>query len=340
MSAVKAPLRVMISGAAGQIGYSLIPLIASGSVFGADQPIILHLLDLEFAQKTLQGVVMEIDDCAYPLVQSVVATSDLQVACTGVNYAVLVGGFPRKAGMQRKDLMDKNVPIFVGQGRALNAYADKNVKVLVVANPANTNSLILALNAPDIPKTNFSCLTRLDDNRAKAQLAQKAGVQVAQVKNTIIWGNHSKTQFPDISHAIVSKDSQEHPAAALVNDDEWNRTKFIPTVQNRGAAVIEMRGLSSAMSAANASADHLRDWHNGTKPGEYVSMGIFTTGQYGVEPGLMFSFPCICKDGQYQVVEGLAWDELSQTMIKATEKELIEEKAEALHIIESLAASQ
>ncbi len=280
---------------------------------------------------------MEIEDCAYPLVEKVLATSNVEAAFTAVDYAVLVGGFPRKAGMQRADLMEKNAPIFVAQGRALEQWASRNVKVLVVANPANTNCLVAAMHAPSIPKQNFTALTRLDDNRAKGQLAKRLGVQVSAVGNTIIWGNHSKTQFPDIEHAhVFSPPPFMKNAKDVVNDAVWTNSVFMPTVQNRGAAVIEARGSSSAMSAANASADHLRSWHRGTAPGEWVSMGVYTSGQYGVEKGLIYSFPCTCANGEWTVVEGLEPQrdvQLSQQMLKVTETELIEEKKEVVGII-------
>eukprot|EP00455_Lapot_gusevi_P028621 TRINITY_DN305_c0_g1_i2.p2 TRINITY_DN305_c0_g1~~TRINITY_DN305_c0_g1_i2.p2 ORF type:complete len:339 (+),score=150.77 TRINITY_DN305_c0_g1_i2:81-1097(+) len=332
MAAVVEPVRVCITGAAGQIGYSLIPLVAGGSVLGPQQPVILHLLDIDVNR--LRGVVMEIDDCAYPLVKGVVATSDLEAAFKGVKVAFLVGGFPRLKGMQRRDLMAKNVSIFVAQGQALNQHADPDVKVLVVANPANSNCLIASMNAPNIPKKNFTALTRLDQNRAKAQLANKVGVTSDKVGNVIIWGNHSKTQVPDLSHAYVAANGEKKAALEVVNDEKWAHGEFVTTVQERGAAVLEARGLSSAMSAANAAADHMRDWIKGTAEGEYVSMAVVTTGnEYGVPEGLVFSLPCTCSNGEYTVVHGLNWDEFSQSMIAVTTQELVEERAEALDII-------
>jgi malate dehydrogenase len=342
---MKSPLRVVITGAAGQIGYSLIPLICGGTVFGEDQPIELHLLDLPMAEKSLRGVVMEIEDCAYPLVKKVVPTSELKVAFDGVHVAVLVGGMPRKAGMQRADLMEKNAPIFVDQGAALEKYANRNVKVLVVANPANTNCLITALNAPSIPKKNFTCLTRLDENRAKGQLALKLGTTVDTVGNAIIWGNHSKTQYPDLEFAhVLQQPPTPLSAKSAVADEKWVDETFVSTVQNRGAAVIEARGFSSAMSAANASADHLRSWFRGTQPGDWVSMGVWSEGQYGIAKDIIYSFPCDCVNGEWKVVENLQHGEkaapLAQKMMRATEKELVEEKAEAVGIMEKVLASR
>lgn len=335
---LKEPIRVVITGAAGQIGYSLVPLICSGSVFGFDQPIILHLLDLPSAERPLKGLVMEIEDCAYPLVKSVVATSDPKIGFSGVNVAVLLGGSPRKAGIQRADLMSKNAPIFVQQGKMLEQHADRNVKVLVVANPANTNCLITALNAPSIPRKNFTCLTRLDDNRARGQLAKKLGADVVNVHNTIVWGNHSNTQFPDVEHAYVeAADGTRTSVRQAVDDEKWLSDAFMPAVQNRGAAVIEARGGSSAMSAANASADHLRSWFLGTRPGEWVSMGVYTQGSHGVTSDLIFSLPCECKNGEWTPVESVMPSDAA--LIASTQRELIEEKEEALRICEELKES-
>lgn len=325
----KKAVRVVISGAAGQIGYSLIPLVASGDVFGPTQPVILHLLDIQPMEKTLSGVVMEIDDANYPLVQGVVATSDPNVAFKDVNYAILVGGFPRKQGMERKDLMEKNAPIFITQGQALDKHAARDVKVLVVANPANTNCAICALNAPSLPKTAFSALTRLDHNRARAQIANKLKLNVDQVKNVIIWGNHSSTQVPDLNHASVTVDGKEQPAKNLV-DEKWVSTEFRPTVQKRGAAVIAARGNSSAMSAAKAAADHMATWVKGTVQGEFVSMGVWSDGSYGVTKDIVFSYPVTCENGSYKIVQNLAVADDLKPLLQATEKELIEEKGEAL----------
>jgi len=322
----KAPVRVLITGAAGQIGYSIIPLVANGSVFGADQPIILHLLDIPPAQKMLEGVVMEIEDCAYPLLRGLVATVNLDEATKGVNYAILVGGFPRKDGMTRADLMAKNSPIFVGQGKALSDHADPNCKVLVIANPANTNALVALKNAPKLKPENFSCLTRLDMNRAKGQLAKKLGVAPERVKNAVIWGNHSSSMFVDTAIAVVTNpDGSEAKVNAKI-DAEWLRKDFTSTVAERGAAVIKARGFSSALSAAQAAADHMRNWISGTKPGEIVSMGIYSDGSYGVAKDIIFSFPVTCKDGKYTVVQGLSLDEVATAALKKTEKELLEER--------------
>jgi malate dehydrogenase len=327
----KSPIRVLISGAAGQIGYALIPLVAGGQVFGLDQPVILHLLDIEPMKQVLQGVVMEVDDGAYPLVHGVVATSDYQQAFNNVQAAFLVGGFPRKAGMERKDLLEKNRPIFVDAGQALEKYADRNVKVLVVANPANTNCLVAAAHAPSIPKKNFSAMTRLDSNRAQSQVAQKLGVAPVKVKNVLVWGNHSVTQVPDVSYATFeSADSKQLPVAGSV-DEAWVFGTFQPTVQKRGAAVISARGLSSAMSAANAAKDHMRDWFLGTPAGEYVSMSVVSDGSaYGVGKDIVYSFPCVCKGGEYEIVKDLAVSDKIKELLKKTEQELVEERSEAL----------
>jgi len=301
----KEPIRVAISGAAGQIGYSLIPLVASGDVFGPTNPVILHLLDIEPMEKVLRGVVMEIEDANYPLVQGVVATSDPNVAFKDVKYAFLVGGFPRKQGMQRADLMAKNAPIFVQQGQALDTHAARDVKVLVVANPANTNAWMCAINAPSLPKTAFSALTRLDHNRALGQVANKLNTTVGRVRNVCIWGNHSKTQVPDLEHAkVVSADGKESNVVSAV-DEKWVNETFIPTVQERGATVIEARGLSSAMSAAKASAEHMSNWARGTGVDEFVSMGVWSDGSYGVKKDIIFSFPVTCENGNYKIVQNL-----------------------------------
>lgn len=326
----KNAIHVSISGAAGQIGYSLIPLIAGGKVFGPEQPVILQLLDITPSMKALNGVAMEIQDCSYPLVKDVICTDDPEVAFKDAQAVVLLGGFPRKAGMERKDLLDKNSPIFIGQGQALNKVADRNVKVLVVANPANTNCLVLSTNAPDIPKENFSAMTRLDQNRARFQIANKLGAEIGAVSNVCIWGNHSSTQYPSIAHGTVTKDGVSRPLTeALKGEEKWLEEEFIPTVQNRGAAIIGARGLSSAMSAANAAANHMRDWFNGSD-GEYVSMAVHSDGSYGVAKGIFFSFPVVCAEGTYKIVQGLDIDEGSQKRISATETELLEEKKDAL----------
>lgn len=323
----KAPLRVTITGAAGQIGYSLIPHVASGNVFGPDQPVILHLLDIERAATALKGVAMEIEDCAYPLVHGIVPTTDLKEGFTGTNVAILVGGMPRQKGQERKDLLAANGPIFKGQGNAINEFADRNCKVIVVANPCNTNCLIAMRHAPSIPPQNFTALTRLDMNRAKGQLALKLKTTTEHIKNVTIWGNHSKTMCPDADHALLGQAPLKDSL-----DQEWLAKEFVPIVQERGAAVIATRGLSSAMSAAHAVADHLRDWFRGTKPGEYVSMAIVSDGSYGVEKGIIYSFPVTCEAGTYKIVQGLELSEATQAQMKVTEKELVEERDEIISL--------
>lgn len=336
----KKPLRVLLTGAAGQIGYALIPHLVNGTVFGASQPVILHLLDIKMQEKVLKGVVMEIEDCAYPLLAGVVATSDVKEAFTGVDVACLVGGFPRLKGMERSDLLAKNAAIFVEQGRALRQFASPNVKVLVVANPANSNCLVAVQNAcldaagpgKPLPTANFTCLTRLDQNRARHQLAARLGQHAHAIKNVIIWGNHSSTLFPDHAHAhVATAGAANTPLAALTDAKEKLSAEwvdgFVKTVQQRGAAVIEARGLSSAVSAANAIADHLRDWLNGTVEGEFVSMGVYTEGkEYGVGKGLVYSLPLKTKaGGEWEVIKGLVQSDFAKKWCQTTEKELEEE---------------
>jgi len=325
------PVRVVVTGAAGQIGYSLIYMIGSGYVFGPDQPIIMHLLDIPPMMGVLGGVCMEIDDCALPLVKGVVATDNPEVAFKDVDAAFMVGAMPRREGMERKDLLAANVKIFKAQGEALDKFAKKSVKVLVVGNPANTNALICSHYAPSIPKENFSAMTRLDQNRATAQLAAKAGVGIGEVKNVIIWGNHSSTQYPDASHATI----KGQPAPGVVNDDDWLKTVFLPTVQKRGAAVIAARKLSSAMSAAKAASDHMKSIFQGTPEGEFVSMGVFSDGSYGTPEGVMFSFPITIKDGKWSIVQGLPVDDFSKDKLAATGKELCEERDEAMAVCQA-----
>lgn len=326
------PLHVLVSGAAGQIGYALIPLIASGQAFGPDQPVVLHLLDIEPAKSSLEGVRMEVEDGGYALVHGVIASTDYAEAFKDVDVAVLVGGFPRKKGMLRKDLLAKNKPIFVAAGEALGKYAKPDVKVLVVANPANTNCLVASKNAPNIPKENFTALTFLDMNRARAQLALRIGCPVSQVKNAIIYGNHSKTQVPDAFSALYTDASgQSKPVSQVINDDGWLKSKFMEIVQTRGASVIQARGLSSAMSAANAIKDHLHAWFVGTPDGEVVSMGVYSDGSaYGVASDIVFSFPVTCSKGKYTIVKDMTIQPDLKEFVSATEKELLEEKAEAL----------
>jgi len=324
----KEPITVVITGAAGQIGYSLIYMVSSGYVFGVDQPLVLHLLDIAPMMGVLDGVVMEIDDCALPLVTKVVATADPQVAFKDADAAFMVGAMPRKQGMERKDLLAANVKIFKVQGEALDKFAKKGVKVLVVGNPANTNAIIMQYYAPSIPKENFSAMTRLDQNRASAQIAAKAGVGVEKVDKCIIWGNHSSTQFPDAFHAVVDG----KPLLEVINDETWLKETFIPTVQKRGAAVIAARKLSSAMSAAKAASDHMKDWFQGTGDGKWVSMGVVSDGSYGTPKDVMFSFPCTCKDGNWSIVQGLTISDFAREKLDLTGKELSEEKEEALTI--------
>ena len=317
---MKEPVRVAVTGAAGQISYSLLFRIASGQLLGADQPVILQLLEIPPAMEALSGVVMELDDCAFELVQGIVATDDPNVAFKDVDYALLVGSRPRGPGMERKDLLEANAAIFSVQGKSLNDHASRDVRVLVVGNPANTNSLIAQRNAPDLDPRNFTAMTRLDHNRAVTQLAQKTGNHVADVKGLAIWGNHSATQYPDISHASV-----DGAAADSLVDQAWVEETFIPTVQQRGAAIIKARGLSSAASAANAAIEHMRDWALGSD-GEVVSMAVYSDGSYGIAEGLIYSFPCTCAGGDWAIVQGLAINDFSRSKMNDTETELAEER--------------
>ncbi|XP_065212694.1 malate dehydrogenase, cytoplasmic isoform X2 [Planococcus citri] len=326
------PVRVLVTGAAGQIAYSLILQIGKGDVFGANQPVILHLLDIPPMMKVLQGVVMEIEDCALPLVKDVVATSDVDVAFNNIDAAFLVGSMPRKEGMERKDLLECNVKIFKGQGEALDKFAKKSVKVLVVGNPANTNALICSKYAPSIPRENFSAMTRLDQNRAKAAIAKKVGVTADKVKNAIIWGNHSSTQFPDVKNATVELPSGEVPVYDAVKDTEWLQNEFVKTIQVRGAAVIAARKMSSAMSAAKAAGDHMKDIWFGTSPGQSVSMGVMSDGSYGIAKDLVFSFPVQIVNKSWKIVDNFQIDDFAREKLSITEKELLEEKEEALQV--------
>jgi malate dehydrogenase len=322
---MKKPMRVAVTGAAGQIGYSLLFRIASGEMLGRDQPVILQLLEIpdEKAQKALKGVMMELDDCAFPLLQSMVAASDAKVAFKDVDVALLVGARPRGPGMERKDLLEANGAIFVPQGKALNEVASRDVKVLVVGNPANTNCLIAMKNAPSLKPQQFTAMMRLDHNRALTQVAQKTGRALTSVKKMSIWGNHSATQYPDLFNAEVEGKN----AAQVINDQAWIESTFIPTVQKRGAAIIEARGLSSAASAANAAIDHVRDWVSGTPAGDWVSMGVPSDGSYGIPEGLIFGYPVTTAGGKYQVVKGLQQNDFAKAKIAATQKELVEERA-------------
>jgi len=323
---MKEPVRVAVTGAAGQISYSLLFRIAAGEMLGADQPVILQLLEIPPAMGALSGVVMELDDCAFPLVEQIIASDNPDVAFKDVDYALLVGSRPRGPGMERKDLLEANAAIFSVQGKSLNSHAKKSVKVLVVGNPANTNSLIAQRNAPDLDPRQFTAMTRLDHNRAMSQIAQKTGKHVTDVAGLTIWGNHSATQYPDLYHTRV--DGKE--ALSLV-DQEWIENEFIPTVQQRGASIIKARGLSSAASAANAASEHVRDWALGTK-GKIVSMGVYSDGSYGITKGLIYSFPCTCENGDWSIVQGLEINAFSQEKMSATEAELVEERDAVAHL--------
>lgn len=320
------PLRVCITGAAGQIAYSLLTSICKGDVFGSNQPLCLTLLDIQPMMGVLDGVVMELQDSAFPLLREVIPTSDAHVAFKDIDAAILVGAMPRREGMERKDLLKANAKIFVVQGKALDEVAKKTVKVLVVGNPANTNCMIAQRSAPSIPAENFTCLTRLDMNRAKAQIASRIGTQVEQVKNVIIWGNHSSTQYPDVNHGTVDLPEGRVGIRQAVKDDDWLNGDFIKTVQKRGAAIIAARKLSSAMSAAKAICDHMRDWWFGTPEGEYVSMGVVSNGSYGIPEGIVYSYPMTIKNKKWEIVQGLPIDDFSREKMDATAKELLEEK--------------
>jgi len=314
--------RVTITGAAGQIGYQLAFRIASGQLLGANQPIILQLLEIPPALDALKGVAMELEDCAFPMLQGVVSTDQPDVAFKDTNYALLVGAKPRGPGMERADLLKGNAAIFSVQGKSLNDHADRDVKVLVVGNPANTNALIAQQNAPDLNPANFTAMTRLDHNRALAQLAEKTGSHVNQIKHMTIWGNHSATQYPDISQVTVG----DREATDLI-DEQWVIDDFIPTVQQRGAAIIKARGLSSAASAASSAIDHMRDWTLGTPGDDWVSMAIPADGSYDIEPGIIYSYPCRCSQGKYEIVQGLDIGDFSRKRMVETEAELREERA-------------
>jgi malate dehydrogenase len=325
---MKSPVRVTVTGAAGQIGYALLFRIASGSMLGQDQPVILQLLDMTPAMEALNGVKMELDDCAFPLLSGVICTDDPEVAFKDCDYALLVGARPRGPGMERKDLLEANAAIFGVQGKAINAVASRNIKVLVVGNPANTNALITQRNAPDIDPRQFTAMTRLDHNRAVTQLAQQTGTTVNDIRQMIIWGNHSATQYPDVHHALVKGD-----AAVSLIDMDWYQTEFIPTVQQRGAAIIAARGASSAASAANAAVDHMRSWALGTPADDWVSMGVIADGSYDIESGLIYSFPCRCQNGQWEIVQGLDVTDFSRQRMDATATELAEERDAVAHLL-------
>ena len=325
---MKSPVRVTVTGAAGQIGYALLFRIASGAMLGDDQPVILQLLDITPAMEALEGVRMELDDCAFPLLAGITCTDDPNVAFAGSDYALLVGARPRGPGMERKDLLEANAAIFSVQGKALNDHASRDVKVLVVGNPANTNALITQRNAPDLDPRNFTAMTRLDHNRAMTQLAQKTGTTVNDISHMTIWGNHSATQYPDLYNARVNQ-----TAAMELTDQAWLEEHFIPTVQQRGAAIIKARGASSAASAANAAIDHMRSWALGTPAGDWVSMGVYSDGSYGIPEGLIYSFPCTCNGGDWTIVQGVDVNDFSRSKMDATAAELSEERDAVAHLL-------
>lgn len=325
---MKQPVRVTVTGAAGQIGYALLFRIASGAMLGDDQPVILKLLDITPALDALQGVRMELEDCAFPLLAGIECSDDPNVAFKDADYALLVGARPRGPGMERKDLLEANAAIFSVQGKAINDHASRDIKVLVVGNPANTNALITQRNAPNIAPQNFTAMTRLDHNRAMTQLAIKTGTTVNDVTNMTIWGNHSATQYPDLFNAKVNG----QPAIDMVEQD-WYENEFIPTVQQRGAAIIKARGASSAASAANAAIAHMRSWALGTEGDDWVSMGVYSDGSYGIAEGLIYSFPCRCCNGEWVIVQDVEVGEFSRTKMTATEQELIEERDAVAHLL-------
>lgn len=318
---MKAPVRVTVTGAAGQISYSLLFRIASGDMLGKDQPVILQLLEITPALQALQGVAMELNDCAFPLLAGIVTTDDPNVAFKDADYALLVGARPRGPGMERKDLLSANAAIFSVQGKAINDHASRNIKVLVVGNPANTNALIAQRNAPSIDPRQFTAMTRLDHNRGLSQLAEKTGTSINDIKKMTIWGNHSATQYPDLHETTVNG----KPALSLI-DQDWYDAEYIPTVQQRGAAIIKARGASSAASAASAAIDHMRTWALGSDENDWVSMGVYSDGSYGIEKGLIYSFPVVCKNGDWEIVQGLEINEFSRAKMSATEQELREER--------------
>jgi len=323
---MKSPVRVVVTGAAGQIGYQLLFRIAAGNMLGNDQPVILHLLEIPPAMQAVQGVVMELEDCAFPLLQGIVATDDANVAFKDADYALLVGAMPRGPGMERSDLLQKNAEIFSVQGKAINNHANKDIKVLVVGNPANTNALIAQQNAPNINPAQFTAMVRLDHNRAIAQMADKLSVGTHELSNMTIWGNHSSTQYPDISQLKVNGEVVKDI------DHNWYENDFIPTVQQRGAAIIKARGASSAASAASAAIDHMKSWALGTPDKDWVSMAIPSDGSYGIEPGVIFGYPVTCANGQYSIVQDIPISDFSQQRIDATNQELREERAAVEHL--------
>lgn len=324
----KAPVRVAVTGAAGQIGYSLVFRIASGAMLGADQPVILQLLDLPQAMQALNGVAMELDDCAFPTLHGIVCTDDPMVAFKDADYALLVGARPRSKGMERKDLLEANAQIFTVQGKALNAVASRNVKVVVVGNPANTNALITANSAPDLDPRNITALMRLDHNRALSQIAAKTGLHTSALRKMTVWGNHSVTQYPDVS-TLEANGAAVWP---MIDDQAWYVDTFIPTVAKRGAAIIEARGLSSAASAANAAIEHIRDWALGTPAGDWVTMGVPSDGSYGIPEGVVYGYPVTCSNGTYQIVQGVEISEFSRGRMDASYAELLEERDGVKHL--------
>ena len=322
------PVRVTVTGAAGQISYSLLFRIASGEMLGPNQPVILQMLEITPALEALKGVAMELDDCAFPLLAGMVCTDSAEVAFKDTDYALLVGARPRGPGMERKDLLEANAAIFSAQGKAINDHASKDIKVLVVGNPANTNALIAQRNAPDIDPRQFTAMTRLDHNRAMSQIAEKTGTTINDVTHMTIWGNHSATQYPDVHYTKINGKS-----AIEMIDQAWYENDFIPTVQQRGAAIIKARGASSAASAANAAIAHMRSWALGTAEGDWVSMGVYSDGSYGITKGLIYSFPCTCANGDWQIVQGLEINDFSRERMSATEQELLEEKGGVEHLL-------
>jgi len=326
------PIRVVVTGAAGQIAYSLLYMVAKGDVFGPDQTLILHLLDIPPMMGVLEGVVMELADCALPLLRQVIPTADPAVAFKDVSAAFMVGSMPRKEGMERKDLLSANVKIFKVQGEALDKHAKKDVKVLVVGNPANTNALICSHYAPSIPRENFTAMTRLDQNRARSHIAVKVNVPIENVKNVIIWGNHSATQFPDVKHATAKIGLVEKSVYDAINNQSYLENEFVSIIQKRGAAVIAARKMSSAMSAAKAASDHMKDWWIGTAPGHFVSMGVVSDGSYGVPKDIVFSFPVEIKNKEWSIVQGLDVNAFARSKLDVTSQELLEEKEEAMAV--------
>lgn len=325
---MKKPVRVTVTGAAGNIGYAMVFRIAAGDMLGPDQPVILQLLEITSSLDALKGVAMELNDCAFPLLQGLVLTDDPNIAFKDCDYALLVGARPRGPGMERSDLLAANGAIFAPQGKALNDHASRDVKVLVVGNPANTNALIAQCNAPDLNPRNFTAMSRLDHNRALSQLAEKVGAHTTDIRQVIVWGNHSSTQYPDISHATVNG-----KAAKTLVDESWNKDIFISVVQQRGAAIIKARGASSAASAASSAIDHMRSWALGTADDDWVSMSVPSDGSYGIAPGIIYSYPCRCKNGQYEIVQGLAIDDFSREKMDATAAELLAERAAVEHLL-------